>query len=149
MGFSFEEVSERLECPHIDCDYHEVVTEVSGTYVEGKLTLERSCRNCQGRDHLMFDLGEYRKEIEEVSVGDEYEVNDRLMFCRASSGDRLRVTAVAENPMYADSPLSSNPRIIISFVRNPEEDSPYRTGTTNPDRLSSLISKGSIRPAGD
>lgn len=149
MGFSFKEASERLECPHTDCSYHEVVTEISGTYLEGKLTVEKRCRNCRGRDHLMFELGKYSKEIEEASVGDEFEVNDRLMFCRASSGDKLQVTAVAQNPMYVESSVSSGSRTIVSFVRNPEEGSPYRTGTTNPDRLSSLISKGSMRPIED
>lgn len=138
MSFSFEEASEELNCPHTNCDYHQVVTEISGTYVEGKLTLQKNCRNCEGRDHLMFEVGDYSRSIDLVSVGDEFKVTGSVMFCRASTGDKLRVTTVAENPLYVGE------KTVISFVRNPNESSPYTTGTTNPDRLETLISKGSV-----
>lgn len=150
MGFSFEEAMDRLECPHINCDYYEVKTEISGSYVENKLTLEKECRNCQGRDHLMFEVGSYKENIDSASVGEKFKVNDRLSvggsrLPRSNEGDILTVTAIAKNPLYIDNPLSDSDKIIVSVGRNLSEDSSYRVGTASADRFESLISKGKLQ----
>lgn len=144
MGFTYEEAKDRLECPHINCNYHEVETSISGTYVEGKLTLEKTCRNCEGRDHLMFDVGSHKKEVDFAEVGQKFRVNDRLHEIRATERDVLTVTAIAENPMYQGVPY--NEGTVVSVARNLDDDSPYRVGLFEKERFQKVLNQGKILP---
>lgn len=142
MSQNFEKTMDLLDCPHIDCSYYQVVTEISGTHVKNKLTLQKECMNCTGKDHLMFDVGSYKAHIDSASVGDRFEVKEttkvtRSKLPRSSQGDILTVTAIATNPL-------SNNKTIVSVARNLSKDAPYRTGIINADRFESLISKDSL-----
>lgn len=142
----FETVSERLDCAHrANCDYHNVYTEISGSYVENKLTLEKKCRNCNGRNHLMFDIDDYSTTIEQASVGDKFDVNERVRIARCTEGDTLTVTAIAENPRAIDSPVYSGDKVLVSLTRNLDSDSKYRVDTVSPDRLQKLIDNEKIQ----
>lgn len=145
MGFTYEEAKDRLDCPHINCNYYEVETSISGTYVEGKLTLEKTCRNCEGRDHLMFDVGSHKTDVDFAELGQKFRVNDRLHEIRATEGDVLTVTAIAENPMYQGVPY--NEGTVVSVARNLDDDSPYRVGLFGKERFQKILSQGKIEPA--
>jgi hypothetical protein len=149
MGFSYEEAIDRLECPHNNCGYHQVRTEISGSYVENKLTVEKTCDNCRGTDHLMFDVGSYNTEVDIAEVGDIFEVKDNIRIARSKEGDRLHITTISENPTYIDNPIVSSDDILISVARNLDQDSRYRVGTLTPSRLETLLSKNKLEKIED
>lgn len=138
MGFSLEEVEDRLECPHQNsCEYYQVIQEIEAATREGMLTLVKKCQNCQGRDHLMFEVRDYDKSSDvEFSVGDDFTVEDELdWFRRVSQGDRCKVTAIAEHPYRGTD--------VVSVVGGIEQ-SPYSATLVEVDMFEKSLSEGEV-----
>jgi len=136
--FDFDEAFEQLEVPHQPgCDYYDVDANLSASAFQGELTLEKSCWNCQGRDHLKFDIGEYDVSGEySFEVGERFDVTEYVSAdISVRDGDEVCITAIADNPLYADEKH-------IVGLRSVEDDPPYSVTILSVGRFEELVDDG-------
>lgn len=138
----FDTVYDRLDCPHTSyCVQQEPIYSITTATKENKLALDVECNDCHGADHLMFDVGSLHRpnQLENIDVGDEFVVNSSDLFV-LNSGDQCRVTAIADNPLYA----SEKP--VVGIIIGTDTSPPYRGHLFELDKFQNLIGKEAIQP---
>lgn len=119
--FTFEEAEERLTCPHASyCTEYLESYSVSASTVPNELVLEVECTNCNSRDHLTFNVGNYERTHPTVSVGDTFTIDSESTHHPANA-ETLTITAIADSPLY----LTEN--CIIGIVYDRDDSPPYKT----------------------
>lgn len=119
---NFDEAFSKLTCPHApSCKDTIPESVIEGCSRDNCLTLKLQCPTCNASDHLIFDVDGSldRSDHLGVNVGDEFEIVGDLPGTRFQLGQRGRITAISDNPLY------EHEKVVVGVVTNIEGGQPY------------------------
>lgn len=118
----FETTKNRLSCPHTDsCRMRDENWTITASTRENTLSVDVECFSCPGQDHQVFSVESFDRSTQtKFEVGETFTLETDITQPRKiTAGSRGKITAIADNPLYADE------KCIVGVIFELDQNPPY------------------------